>query len=200
MSRKHMKQWNQIGSITENWVETSYANASAQTKWKYKNRVNMFLEFLGMTDTEFIESYRRAKHRHEWAKKTGQKAITFYNKRVSEGYATNTVRAEVSSVRAFCRDNATTLIIPRRKIAKAKVAKGEHEFTREELAKMFYVADVRGKAILATEVSLGFSVKDFAELRRDLIEGLVNKSLAEKIDFIGFSYERGKTGVESRSR
>lgn len=194
-----MKQWNQIGSITENWVETSYANASAQTKWKYKNRVNMFLEFLGMTDTEFIESYRRAKHRHEWAKKTGQKAITFYNKRVSEGYATNTVRAEVSSVRAFCRDNATTLIIPRRKIAKAKVAKGEHEFTREELAKMFYVADVRGKAILATEVSLGFSVKDFAELRRDLIEGLVNKSLAEKIDFIGFSYERGKTGVESRS-
>jgi site-specific recombinase XerD len=199
MSRKHMKQWNQIGSITENWVEASYANASAQTKWKYKNRVNMFLEFLDMTDTEFIESYKRAKDRHEWAKKTGQKAIAFYNKRVSEGYATNTVRAEVSSVRAFCRDNATTLIIPRRKIAKAKVAKGEHEFTREELAKMFYVADVRGKAILATEVSLGFSVKDFAELKRDLIEGLVNKSLAEKIDFIGFSYERGKTGVESRS-
>ena len=200
MSREHTKKWNKIGSITENWVNTSYANASAQTKWKYKNRMNMFLEFLGVTDAEFIEGYKRVKDRHEWAKQMGLKAVAYYNKRVSEGYATNTVRAEVSSVRAFCRDNATTLLIPRRKIAKAKAAKGEHEFTREELAKMFYVGDVRAKAILATEVSLGFSVKDFAELKRDLIESLVNKALREKIEFIGFDYERGKTGVESRSQ
>jgi len=199
MSREHIKQWNFIGSITENWVKTSYGNASAQTKWKYKNRVNTFLEFLGMKDAEFIESYKRAKDRHEWAKQMGLKAVEYYNKRVSEGYATNTVRAEVSSVRAFCRDNATTLLIPRRKIAKAKSAKGEHEFNREELAKMFYVADIRGKAILATEVSLGFSVKDFSELKRDFIQSLVKKALEEKLDFVGFNYERGKTGVESRS-
>jgi site-specific recombinase XerD len=199
MSREHTKRWNQISSITENWVNTSYANASAQTKWKYKNRMNMFLEFLGVTDAEFIESYKRAKDRHEWAKQMGLKAIAYYNKRVSEGYATNTVRAEVSSVRAFCRDNATTLLIPRRKIAKAKVAKGEHEFTREELAKMFYVADIRGKAILSTAVSLGFSVKDFSELKRDFVQSLVQKALEEKLEFVGFNYERGKTGVESRS-
>jgi len=64
---------------------------------------------------------------------------------------------------------------------------------------MFFVGDVRSKAILATSISLGFSVKDFAELPRDLIESLVNKAIAEKIDFIGFDYERGKTGVSSRS-
>lgn len=124
--------------------------------------------------------------------------VAFYNDRVSKGYATNTVRAEVSTVRAFCRDNLTTLILPRRKIAKAKSAKGEHEFTREELSKMFYVADVRGKAVLATGISLGFAIEDFSELKRDYIESLVNKALNEKIDFIGFDYERGKTGVESR--
>ncbi len=28
-----------------------------------------------------------------------------------------------------------------------------------------------------------------------MIESLVDKSLNEKIDFIGFDYERGKTGV-----
>lgn len=199
MSREHKKKWNQIGSITKNWVKTAYANASTQTKWKYKDRMNMFLKFLGLTDVEFIETYKRAKDRHEWAKSVGLKVVAFYNDRVSKGYATNTVRAEVSTVRAFCRDNCTTLLIPRRKIAKAKTAKGEHEFTREELSKMFYVADVRGKAILSTAISLGFSVKDFSELKRDFIESLVEKSIKEKIDFIGFDYERGKTGVESRS-
>jgi site-specific recombinase XerD len=199
MSREHTKKWNQIGTITKNWVKTSYPNASTQTKWKYKDRMNMFLEFLGLTDSEFVEGYKRAKDRHEWAKQMGLKAVAYYNKRVSQGYATNTVRAEVSTVRAFCRDNCTTLVIPRRKIAKAKAAKGEHEFTREELAKMFYVADIRGKAILSTAVCLGFSVKDFSELKRDFIQSLVQKALEENLDFVGFNYERGKTGVESRS-
>ena len=199
MSKLHTKEWNRIGTITEQWVKDSYANADAQSTWKYKDRMNTFLEFMGLTDVEFIESYKRAKDRLEWAKQIGNKVIAFYNDRVQKGYATNTVRAEVSTVRAFCRDNATTLIIQRRKIAKAKSAKGEHEFNREELAKMFYVADVRGKAILSTAVSLGLSVEDFSELKRDYIESLVNKSLTEKIDFISFDYERAKTGVESRS-
>jgi hypothetical protein len=170
--------------------------------------MNEFLTFIGMTDAEFLEGYKRSKDRLEWAKQTGQKVVAFYNDRTSykaertehpEPYMTNTVRAEVSMVRAFCRDNATTLILARRKIAKAKSAKGEHEFTQEELSKMFYVGDVRGKAVLSTEVALGFSIEDFSELKRDYIESLVNKSLNEKIDFLGFNYERGKTGVESRS-
>lgn len=199
MSRKQAKKWANIGTITENWVKTSYPNAKAQSVWKYKDRMNRFLEFIGLTDAELIESYKRAKDRHEWAKQIGLKAIAYYNDRVGKGYATNTVRAEVSTVRAFCRDNCTTLLIPRRKIAKAKSAKNEHEFTREELAKMFYVADVRGKAVLATEIALGFSVKQFSELKRDLFESLINKAIAEKIDFLGFDYERTKTGVESRS-
>lgn len=199
MSREAKKQMNKITSITENWIAASYSTASAQDAWKYKNRMNDFLEFMDLTDAELLEGYKRAKDRLEWSKQIGLKVVAFYNKRVNEGYATNTVRAEVSTVRAFCRDNATTLLLPRRKIAKAKSAKGEHEFTREELSKMFYVADVRGKAVLATSVSLGFSVEDFSELKREYIESLVNKALNEKIDFIGFDYERGKTGVESRS-
>ncbi len=81
MSREHIKKWNFIGSITENWVKTSYANASTQTKWKYKDRMNMFLEFLGATDGEFIEAYKRTDDRHEWAKRMGLKVIAFYNGR-----------------------------------------------------------------------------------------------------------------------
>jgi hypothetical protein len=123
MSREQTKEWNKIGAITEQWVKDSYPKADAQSAWKYKDRMNRFLEFIGMTEAELIESYKRSKDRVEWAKGIGQKAIAFYNDRVSKGYATNTVRAEVSTVRAFCRDNATTLLLPRRKIAKAKAAK-----------------------------------------------------------------------------
>lgn len=199
MSKKELKTLAFVGEITEQWVKASYPKANAHDARNYANKLNTFFEFLSLTDDEFIEGYKRAKDRLEWAKQTGVKLVAFYNERIAKGKATNTARAEVSMVRAFCRDNATVLILQRRRIAKAKSAKGEHELTREELAKMFYVADVRGKAILSTAIGLGFSVEDFSELRRDYIESLVDKSLNEKIDFIGFDYERGKTGVESRS-
>jgi hypothetical protein len=193
------KAWNFIGEITEQWIKDSYPTAKASNVWKYKDRLNSFFEFLGLTDAEFVENYKRSTDKNRWAKRMGFKVVAFYNHMLQKGYAVNTARNYASTPRAFSRDVCTPLIVRRGKIAKAKSAKGEHEFTREELAKMFYCADVRGKAVLSTAISLGFSVSDFSELKRDLIEGLVNKSIAEKIDFIGFDYERAKTGVESRS-
>jgi site-specific recombinase XerD len=192
------EKWSKIGTITEEWVKASYPNATTQDKWRMKDRLNAFLEFLNVTDSELIKTYKQAKDKSEWAKRTGQKVVEFYNE-FTKTYAINTARAYVSAARAFCRDNCQILIIQRRKISKPKKAMGEHEFNREELAKMYHVADLRDKAILATAVSLGFSVEDFAELPREQIENLVNKAISEKIDFIGFDYERGKTGVESRS-
>lgn len=199
MGKRKTKEWKFIGTTTHEWVSQAYPSAISRDTWKYKDRMNNFLEFMGLTDSEFVEGYKRAKDRHEWARRMGFKAVAFYNHRIKKGYATNTARAEVSTVRAFCRDNCTTLIVPRRKIAKARRAKGEHEFTREELAKMFYVADVRDKAILSTAISLGYSIQDFSQLPRNLIESLVKKAIEEKMDFIGFDYERKKTHVEARS-
>jgi hypothetical protein len=158
MGRTPSKEYKFVTDLTENWIKTAYPQAKQQDAWNYKNRMNMFLEFIGMTDAEFIEGYKRAKDRLEWAKQTGLKVVAYYNKRLSEGRATNSARTESSTVRAFCRDNATTLMIQRKRIAKEKSAMGEHEFTRDELSKMFYVADVRGKAVLAVGVSLGFSI------------------------------------------
>lgn len=199
MSKKAKKEMKFISEISAQWIKANYPKADAQDIWVAKNRLNMFFEFINQTDAQFIEEYKRSKDRVEWSKAIGKKVVAFYNDRVSKGYRTNTVRAETSTVRAFCRDNATTLIVQRRKIAKAKSAKGEHEFTRGELSKMFYIADVREKAILSTGISLGYNIEDFLDLKRDFIESSVNKSIAEKIDFIGFDYERGKTGVTYRS-
>lgn len=196
-----MKQakWNKIGSITEQWVKDSYPTAKAKDVWKIKDRLNAWFEFIGLTDSEFMEQYKRAKDKTQWSKDIGFKAVAFYNSMIQQGYAVNTARSYASTPRAFCRDMCIPLIVHKGKIKKPQTAKGEHEFTREELAKMFYVADVRDKAILSCGVCLGYNVEQFSLMPRDYFEGLVNKAIAEKIDFIGFDYERKKEGVESRS-
>jgi site-specific recombinase XerD len=193
------EKWSKIGEITEKWVSESYPTAKAQDVWKVKDRLNAWFEFLNVTDTEFVENYKRTSDKVEWARRIGNKVIAFYNDLIKRGYAVNTARSYASTPRAFCRDNCVSLIIPRKKISKPKSATGEHEFALGELQRMFHIADVRDKAILSTAISLGFSVEDFANLPRELIESLVNKAIAEKIDFIGFDYERKKTGVVSRS-
>jgi len=192
------EKWSKIGEITDKWVRDSYPTAKSQDVWKVKDRLNAFLEFVGATDSEFLAQYKEAKDKTEWARSMGLKVVEFYNELMKK-YAVNTARSYVSSARAFCRDKCQTLIIQRKRISKPKAASGEHEFSRTELSKMYHIADVRDKAILATSVSLGFSVEDFVELPREQIESLVNKAISEKNDFIGFDFERGKTGVVSRS-
>jgi len=193
------EKWSKIGDITEKWVSDAYPTAKPQDVWKVKDRLNEWLEFLGVSDSEFLEQYKRASDKEEWARRIGNKVIAFYNDLIKRGYAVNTARSYASTPRAFCRDKCTKLIISRKKISKPKSATGEHEFALGELQRMFHVADTRDKAILSTAISLGFSVEDFSELKREQIESLVNKAIAEKMDFIGFDYERGKTGVSSRS-
>lgn len=192
------EKWVKIGKITEQWVKDCYPNAKSEDVWKVKDRLNTFLEFLKVTDSELVEAYHQEKDKNEWTRKMGSRVVEFYNE-LTKRYSINTARSYVSSARAFCRDKCQLLVIQRKRISKPKMATGEHEFNREELSKMFHVADLRDKAILSCAVSLGFSVEDFAELPRALIENLVNKSISEKIDFIAFDYERGKTGVVSRS-
>lgn len=48
VSREAKKPMDKITSITENWIKASYNKASNQDVWKYKNRMNDFLEFAGI--------------------------------------------------------------------------------------------------------------------------------------------------------
>jgi len=133
--RPKTKKWTHIGNITEQWVKDSYPNASSTSKWKAQNIMNTFFEFLGTTDSQFVEGYKRAKDKHEWSKSIGFKVVAFCNERISQGYSVNTCRAEASTVRAFCRDNCTTLLLARKKIGKAREAHGEHNFQEKNFLK-----------------------------------------------------------------
>jgi hypothetical protein len=58
---------------------------------------------------------------------------------------------------------------------------------------MFFYADTREKAILSTAIGLGWGAQDFISLRREFIEPYL-----EKEAFVGFWYERKKTGATVR--
>jgi len=52
------KEWEFIGKITLDWVSQSYPSAGVIDTWKYKDRLNTWFEFLGISDSEFVEDYR----------------------------------------------------------------------------------------------------------------------------------------------
>jgi hypothetical protein len=41
----------------------------------------MFFEYLGTNESDFMEGYKRAKDKQEWAKQVGLKVIAFCDKR-----------------------------------------------------------------------------------------------------------------------
>jgi hypothetical protein len=63
-------------------------------------------------------------------------------------------------VKAFLGSQCDRVRIKRGRIANTKPAMGDHEFTREELTKMFHYADVKGKALLSLGISLGWGIGD----------------------------------------
>jgi len=65
--RAKTKIWAKIGKLTDDWITASYATATKPVVWKLHNVMNDFLEFVGLTDSEFIETYKRAADKLEWS-------------------------------------------------------------------------------------------------------------------------------------
>jgi hypothetical protein len=60
-----------VGKITEKWIKASYPKANGDDVHNIKHRSNTFFEFISMTEAEFIDGFKKAKDRLEWAKQTG---------------------------------------------------------------------------------------------------------------------------------
>jgi len=70
-----------------------------------------------------------------------------------------------------------------------------HTFTSGDLQKMFEVADIKGKALLALATSLGWEVSAVLGLKRTFLESMIEKSKAENQQFYYFLSQREKTGA-----
>ena len=51
-----------------------------------------------------------------------------------------------------------------------------HVFSNGDLSKMFQVADVKGKAILALATSLGWEISGFISLKRKTLQDIIDRA------------------------
>lgn len=70
-----------------------------------------------------------------------------------------------------------------------------HVFTNGDLTKMFDVANVKEKALLALGTSLGWEISAILDFDRKTLQGLVDRAKAEGKQFIYFRSIRNKTGA-----
>lgn len=118
---------------------------------------------------------------------------------INEGYSVNSSRTWTIPVRSFFSAKATQLKVKRGAIPKAQIAKNEHKFLQQELQEMYYYADAFDKVILSLGVSIGYSTKDFLNLKRDRIEAIIEQAIKNKIKFPYFDTNQAKTTVICRS-
>jgi integrase len=188
------KKW--LGQPTQEWLKSYSKPLMIPNSLR---NMALFCEWIQKTDVQLVQEYKDATDKEQWAKDMGKKLVEYLNHLLKSGYSVNSARSYTGSVRAFFTNQARSVKIARGKIPKQQVATGEHEFSQVELQKMFHYADVRGKAVLSTAVSLGWAASDFLNLERSEIEALVNKALTDKEQFIAFTHIRRKTGATCRS-
>jgi len=99
-------------------------------------------------------------------------------------YAHNTARTMAYSVAGFIRTTCDRVIFDKtKKIPKAvATTQSEHEFTYEELKRMFTVGDVEERCILQLGVNLGLRVDDFSTLLREPFERAVQRVKSGKAE------------------
>jgi hypothetical protein len=163
------------------------------SRHRYSLRFNEFCEWIQKTPEQLVKDYKDSSDKEAWAKHMGSIVLQYYQKRLEAGYSINSARADTIAPRSFFASQCQEVKIQKGKIAKAQIATGEHSFTRDELKKAFFFGDVKSKAILATEVSLGWSSIDFLGLEVSFIKPYIEKAIAEKSEFVQFIYTRQKT-------
>jgi integrase len=173
--------------ITE-WLEECRTQS---TKRLYGQNIKLFQEwyqkplktFLGLSPKEM---------RHE-----ALKFQSFLAERLTKRKALMTANSIISALTAlgsFCTFNDKTLNL-RGKRLRTRIDLSSHVFTNGELSRLFDIASVEEKAILATFCSLGWEVSSLLELKRPFIESHIKQAKEENKEFIFFQSQRPKTGA-----
>ena len=194
-------------------------NKDARSHWK---NVEVYMQTLTSEDLKPMEEWlseytKKGSLRHYrrqfqyflyWSKTTPKKLVADFDNRMMrslilkyqahllKGYASNTARMMVNIVRAFFTSQCEPIRGLKRKVVSVKKAKGEHVFSLSDLQKVWHIADTRDKAIISVGASLGWEASAFLNMERDFFESLVKRARDQNLDFIGFEWQREKTGAE----
>jgi site-specific recombinase XerD len=181
-----------IGSLTEEFLRLKGLDADKKDASLTRNKLEDAFAYLRMTDSEFVDSYKKASDKTEWQREVSRKIQTYYNE-LKKTKAINTARSYVTPIRSFSSSYCVMLKV---ETDKPQRAHGQHIFTQNDIAKIFSVADPKEKAIIAFGVATAFNAEQLIEMKRKEIEPIVNRAISENADFTGYEYTRSKTKEE----
>lgn len=155
---------------TQEWLNSQ----KASTKYSYGSNWRYFLEFTGMTGDQIIES-RKTDKEFLWEKK-----VLEFKRWMSEkkGKAERTASTAGGMVRGFFSYHRLDLKFRRTESAKLTEAEPKFEdyrFSREDLKRMFDVADLTEKYVIIAGKSFGLRVSDFTALTRGDLEPYLDR-------------------------
>jgi len=176
----------------EKWLKEYSRNGTIKN---HSTNFDEFCQWANTNDVELVKEYKSSDPR-EFSKKWGKKIVQFYNHLIEIGKKRNTARTKTIGARAFFKSQCLEVKIKRGAIGKAQIAMGEHEFTLEELQRMYKIGNIRDKATLTTAISLGWGAQDFVHIEWSFIEPYLAENLEAPV---AFWHERKKTGAPSRS-
>lgn len=173
--------------VTE-WLEECRTQSTRQL---YTNNIRLFQEWYAKPLQEFLDLDPKAM-RHEALKFQSYLAERFTKRKAL--MTANSIISALTALGSFCTFNDKTLNL-RGKRLRTRIDLSSHVFTNGELGRLFDIASVEEKAILATFCSLGWEVSSLLELKRDYIASLIKQAKEENKRFIFFQGQRPKTGA-----
>jgi len=160
--------------------------AKPNTKNAMRQRLNRFMTWYNKPVEDFLKlTAREAKHAikkwvaHETAKGTTE----------------NTILSIVTAPRSLFEFLDKPIRFRRSELPNPQKG-NKHHFSNGDLGRMFDVADLRGKAIIALGSSLGWAISDVLALDKAFLETQIQRANESNENYIFFKRQRGKTNAK----
>jgi hypothetical protein len=170
-------------------TEKFLAQFKPRTRETYRNRIKAFSKDTGIIDVL------------SWIKETDAGELKsylqiYYNKQIENKAKINSVLATVTALRSIATEFGKTIKFRKGTFDKVEEDQNAYEINSNDLARLWDVADLTERAILATATSLGYEISSFLNLKREKTQSLVEKAIAEKEEFTSWVDNRSKTSAK----
>ena len=176
----------------EQWLN-EYKDAKVRST--SEGAFKIYLEWSKKTPKQLIDEFDQIKTKSQILQFQNYLINEYISPTRKEKLKPNSVRSILNKVRAFYSSQKEMIRGLKNKIIDIEEAKGEHVFSIDDLRAMYSFADMRDKAILSTATSLGWEISAFMGLEKDFVESLVKRARSQNVEFLGFDWQRKKTGA-----
>jgi len=155
--------------VVQAWLDSvaySHSKSEATSGW-YKRKLMVFCNFINKTPQQIVDDYESMSDR-DFRRKHAQYVRALISKLLREGYASGSIRNQVTAIKSFFKYNDLPLgHIP---MAKPKVAFHNRDITKQEIVNLLQVSKPREKAFFCMMAQTGLRPITLCNLKLKHIE------------------------------